>query len=206
MSISSSHGAIPLSLIVPRSVPAFTKYVIFLESKMPTNTLKNIEDLKLYFTKDYEITIINFETVKYYLPEIEKFSKYLDKYKLQYLFIFTLAYKYGGLFINSKLKLVNDFSHVLKNSRGFEYISFNCFSYEFKCNKDPTGLVFAVKPYSYLGENILKRIKQQLKINSHFEIDLIIKEEINFLIKEKNYKYFLIDKNSNFSSYFYYLN
>ena len=65
--------------------------------------IKNIEAIKSFFSKDYEITIINFETVKYYLPEIEKFSKYINKYKLKYLLIFTLAYKYGGLFINSNL-------------------------------------------------------------------------------------------------------
>ena len=164
--------------------------------------IKNIEAKKLLFSKDYEIIIINLDNLKYYLPEIVKFSKYINKYLLKYILIFTLAYKYGGLFINSKLKLINDFSNVLKISRGYEYISFNCFSNNFKCNKDPTSLVFVVKAYSYLVENILKRIKQQLTMNSHFNIDLIIKEEINSLFKENNYKYFLIDKNSNFSNYF----
>jgi len=141
------------------------------------NSKNSCNDIYNYNSKSFNIKELNEENISKYLPELlgNKLNDNLIK--------ILILYKYGGLFIDcSKILVKSDLNEVNTQLRTYEFISFRS---ENNINKTSSSIM-ASRAKRILIENILKILLSKEII----EFDTLINNQLDYLIKNHNYKYF----------------
>jgi hypothetical protein len=154
-------------------------------------------------SNNFRIVILNQNNINEYIPEIKERKHILDKliiaHRVDYYRVLLLN-KYGGLYIDADIIMLNDLRDVIDKLQEYDYIGFGCTGY--RCTNGygmPSNWAMASKANGimisrlkiYL-ENILDNIKED-KIDYHTFGKLAIWKILNDLIKNENYKYYHYD-------------
>ena len=162
-----------------------------------------LEIMRLRLSNNFNIIKLDQNNIIDYIPEVMERKHILDKliiaHRVDYYRVLLLN-KYGGLYLDADIIVLNDLGDIIDKLREYDYIGFGCTGY--RCTNGygkPSNWAMGSKPNGimisrlkkYL-ENILDNIKED-KIDYHTFGKLAIWEILNKLIKNENYKYYHYD-------------
>ena len=152
-----------------------------------------------YCSESFEIVRLNKDNILKYIPEISEYKDKIDKLIIAHkvdIYRILLLYKYGGMYMDADIICLRDPIEVMDkiNIDKHDFVGFGCTG---KCSYGyghPSNWILASKPKSILMDNIFKNLSNKLKTQDKFEYHdlgkMVIWEELDKLIKEKNYKYY----------------
>lgn len=162
-----------------------------------------LEIMKLRLSNNFRMIKLDQNNIIEYIPEIKERKQILDKliiaHRVDYYRVLLLN-KYGGLYLDADIIVLNDLRDIINKLEENDYIGFGCTGY--KCTNGygkPSNWAMASKPNGimisrlkvYL-ENMLDNIKDD-NIDYHTFGKLAIWEILEKLIKNENYKYYHYD-------------
>ena len=162
-----------------------------------------LEIMKLRLSKNFNFIKLDQNNIIDYIPEIIKRKSILDKliiaHRVDYYRVLLLN-KYGGLYLDADIIVLNDLNDIIDKLKDYDYIGFGCTGYQ--CTNGygtPSNWAMASKPNGILIsrlknhlENILDNISQD-KIDYHTFGKLAIWHILQNLINKENYKYYHYD-------------
>jgi ferredoxin len=159
--------------------------------------------MKLRLSNNFNMIKLDQNNIIDYIPEIKEKKHILDKliiaHRVDYYRVLLLN-KYGGLYLDADIIVLNDLKDIIDKLKENDYIGFGCTGY--KCTNGygkPSNWAMGSKANGimisrlkkYL-ENILDNITED-KIDYHTFGKLAIWEILDKLIKNENYKYYHYD-------------
>jgi len=162
-----------------------------------------LEIMRKRLSNNFRMVKLDQNNISEYIPEIKERKHILDKliiaHRVDYYRVLLLN-KYGGLYLDADIIVLNDLGDIIDKLRDNDYIGFGCTGY--RCTNGyskPSNWAMASKPNgvmisrlkNYL-ENTLDTIDKD-KIDYHTFGKLAIWEILNDLIKNENYKYYHYD-------------
>ncbi len=162
-----------------------------------------LEIMRKRLSNNFNIIKLDQNNINEYIPEIKERKHILDKliiaHRVDYYRVLLLN-KYGGLYLDADIIVLNDLGDIIDKLKDYDYIGFGCTGY--KCTNGygkPSNWAMASKPNgimisrlkNYL-ETILDSISED-KIDYHTFGKLAIWKILNELIKNENYKYYHYD-------------
>jgi len=162
-----------------------------------------LEIMRLRLSNNFRMVKLDQNNIIEYIPEIKERKQILDKliiaHRVDYYRVLLLN-KYGGLYLDADIIVLNDLRDIINKLEENDYIGFGCTGY--KCTNGygkPSNWAMASKPNGimisrlkmYL-ENMLDNIKDD-NIDYHTFGKLAIWEILEKLIKNENYKYYHYD-------------
>jgi hypothetical protein len=162
-----------------------------------------IEIMKLKLSNNFNFVKLDQNNIYDYIPEIKEKKHILDKliiaHRVDYYRVLLLN-KYGGLYLDADIIVLNDLKDVIDKMNKYDYIGFGCTGYE--CSNGygkPSNWAMASKPNGILIsrlkiylDNVLENISPT-NIEYHTFGKLAIWNVLNNLIDNKNYKYYHYD-------------
>ena len=162
-----------------------------------------IEIMKLKLSNNFNFVKLDQNNIYDYLPEIKEKKHILNKliiaHRVDYYRVLLLN-KYGGLYLDADIIVLNDLNDVIHKMNTYDYIGFGCTGYE--CSNGygkPSNWAMASKPNGILIsrlkkylDNILENIST-IKIDYHTFGKLAIWKILDNLITNENYKYYHYD-------------
>ncbi len=163
-------------------------------------------------TKDFNLVILSKDNIDSYLPELKDIRQIINLDKLVLaqkvdLYRIMLLYKYGGFYVDTDTIILKNpiiLYNILVNSKEYDYVGYGCtgdICFPENAYGYPSNGVMISKPGTLLMKNVFNNIIRRL-LNSnvdfksqdnYFEIGKYpIWEELDLLIKNKNYKYYHI--------------
>lgn len=162
-----------------------------------------LEIMRKRLSNNFRMVKLDQNNITEYIPEIKERKHILDKliiaHRVDYYRVLLLN-KYGGLYLDADIVVLNDLGDIINKLRDYDYIGFGCTGY--KCTNGygkPSNWAMASKANgimisrlkNYL-ENILDSITED-EIDYHTFGKLAIWKILNELIRNKNYKYYHYD-------------
>lgn len=155
-------------------------------------------------SNSFEIIRLNKDNIKNYLPELKDYEKYLEKLRIAHKVDFyriLLLYKYGGVYMDSDIIVLQDPIEIIDRLYDNEFVGFGCTGNICKYGYgNPSNWILAARPNSVIMknvlENLIKRLEYIYEKNSYDRIHYhelgkaIIWMELDKLIKNNKYKYF----------------
>jgi hypothetical protein len=146
----------------------------------------------------FEIVRLNKDNIFKYIPEIEKYKKKMDSLIIAHkvdIYRIMLLYKYGGIYMDADLICLRNPIEIIHKLDKYDFVGFGCTgntcTYGYG---QPSNWILASRPNSILMENVLKhllnKIEKQNKFDYHDLGKMVIWDELNKLISNKNYVYF----------------
>jgi hypothetical protein len=173
------------------------------EGEMPDYISLCLETVDKHCSNDFNIVRLNQNNIKDYLPELndESFKKYIgninnliipqkvDIYRIM------LLYKYGGMYIDTDIIVLQNPIKILDKLNEFDFIGFGCTGEICKYGYGkPSNWLLISKSHTILMKNILDKLLNKMKSSNKFEYHdlgkMIIWDTLNDLIKNNNYKYY----------------
>jgi hypothetical protein len=162
-----------------------------------------IEIMELKLSNNFNFVKLDQNNIYNYIPEIKKKKHILDKliiaHRVDYYRVLLLN-KYGGLYLDADIIVLNDLKDVIDKMNKYDYIGFGCTGYE--CSNGygkPSNWAMASKPNGILIsrlkiylDNILENFSKT-KIGYHTFGKLAIWNILDNLIDNENYKYYHYD-------------
>jgi len=154
-------------------------------------------------SNNFRIVKLDQNNINEYIPEIKERKHILDKliiaHRVDYYRVLLLN-KYGGLYLDADIIMLNDLGDIKDKLREYDYIGFGCTGY--RCTNGygmPSNWAMGSKANGIMItrlknhlENLLDNITEE-KIDYHTFGKLAIWEVLEQLIKNENYKYFHYD-------------
>lgn len=152
----------------------------------------------------FTIVELNEKNIYDYLPELKEKEQQLDlnnliiAQKVDYYRI-LLLYKYGGLYMDADIILLQDPIEIIQKLNDYDFVGFGCTGYV--CNDGygkPSNWVMASRANGKLISRVLNNMenklnkanKQNSQWNYHDLGKLIIWDELQWLKTNENYKYY----------------
>jgi hypothetical protein len=162
-----------------------------------------IEIMKLKLSNNFNFVKLDQNNIYEYIPEIKEKKHILDKliiaHRVDYYRVLLLN-KYGGLYLDADIIVLNDLNDIIDKMNKYDYIGFGCTGYE--CSNGyskPSNWAMASKPNGILIsrlkmylDNILENIST-IKIDYHTFGKFAIWKILNNLIDNENYIYYHYD-------------
>jgi len=162
-----------------------------------------IEIMKLKLSNNFNFVKLDQNNIYDYIPEIKEKKHILDKliiaHRVDYYRVLLLN-KYGGLYLDADIIVLNDLTDIINKMNKYDYIGFGCTGYE--CSNGygkPSNWAMASKPNGILISRLKKYLNNILENISTTEIDyhtfgkLAIWKILDNLINHENYKYYHYD-------------
>ena len=162
-----------------------------------------LDIMKKKLSNNFRIIKLDQNNINEYIPEIKERKHILDKliiaHRVDYYRVLLLN-KYGGLYLDADIIILDDLGDIIKKLHEYDYIGFGCTGY--RCTNGygrPSNWAMGSKANGIMItrlknhlENILDNITEE-KIDYHTFGKLAIWEILNQLIENENYKYFHYD-------------
>ena len=164
-----------------------------------------IKTIYKHCSKSFEIIQLDNTNINDYLPELTKnnsnldFSKLLIAQKVDFYRIMLLK-KYGGLYLDADTILLKDPIEIMDKLKDYDFVGFGCTGHI--CTDgygEPSNWALASRRNGKLMTNVLINLEKRLKelnekkdmeIDYHDMGKFPIREELEKLIKNENYKYY----------------
>ena len=146
----------------------------------------------------FKIVRLNKDNIFKYIPELEKYKAKLDKLIIAHrvdIYRIMLLHKYGGLYLDADTICLRDPIEIIHKLFEYDFVGFGCTGITCQLGYgNPSNWILASQPNSILITQVLKNLLNQLQTKDTFDYHdlgkLVIWEELEKLMKEKNYKYF----------------
>jgi hypothetical protein len=173
------------------------------EGEMPDYISLCLETVDKHCSNDFNIVRLNQNNIKDYLPELndESFKKYIDNINNLIIpqkvdiYRIMLLYKYGGMYIDTDIIVLQNPIKILDKLNEFDFIGFGCTGEICKYGYGkPSNWLLISKSHTILMKNILDKLLNKMKSSNKFEYHdlgkMIIWDTLNDLITNNNYKYY----------------
>ncbi len=133
-------------------------------TKYPTFIKLCMDTMKRHLGTKYNLIILNEKTIKEYLPNLRKdFDNLKIAQKVDYYRI-ELLYKYGGIWIDADIIIMQDLEPVFKKlDEGYDYVGFGCTGAQCSNGKfRPSNWVIASRPNGVLMKTVLDKLNEKL--------------------------------------------
>jgi len=130
----------------------------------------NIESVRKYCSKDFNIIIINKNNIMKWLPEINNYNEIKSKSMKQKINIYRtmLLYKYGGIYIQPNINIINNLSYIITKLKKYDFVKMD-------------NLLFASRSNTRLMGTILKEMMED-----NNDISTVLEE----MIEDEDYEYY----------------
>jgi len=168
--------------------------------KMPDYIRLCIFSMYKHCFRSFDIIQLNEKNIYDYLPELVSkpfdLSKLLIAQKVDYYRVLLLK-KYGGLYLDADTLVMKDPIEIIEKLKDYDYVGFGCTG--MKCNYGygkPSNGIMASRPNGRLISRVLDNLENKLTNNKnkkfgYFDLGkYIIWNELDYLIKNENYKYY----------------
>ena len=152
-------------------------------------------------SKSFNIIRLNKNNIYKYIPEIKKYEdkmKYLLIAQKVDIYRIMLLYKYGGIYLDADTVVLRDPIEIIHKLQKYDFVGFGCTGS--LCSNgygEPSNWILATRPHSVLIARVLQNQLTQITTKVKFDYydlgKLVIWDELKYLIKNKNYKYFHYD-------------
>ena len=154
-------------------------------------------------SNNFRIIKLDQNSINEYIPEIKERNHILDKliiaHRVDYYRVLLLN-KYGGLYLDADIIVLNNLEDIIEKLRDYDYIGFGCTGY--RCINGygkPSNWAMASKPNGIMISRLKNYLENTLDTIGKEEIDyhtfgkLAIWKILDELIKNENYKYYHYD-------------
>jgi mannosyltransferase OCH1-like enzyme len=154
-------------------------------------------------SNNFRIIKLDQNSINEYIPEIKERNHILDKliiaHRVDYYRVLLLN-KYGGLYLDADIIVLNNLEDIIEKLRDYDYIGFGCTGY--RCTNGygkPSNWAMASKPNGIMISRLKNYLENTLDTIGKNEIDyhtfgkLAIWKILDELIKNENYKYYHYD-------------
>ena len=164
-----------------------------------------LEIMKIRLSNNFKMVKLDQNNITEYIPEIIERKHILDKliiaHRVDYYRVLLLN-KYGGLYLDADIIVLNDLGDIIDKIRDNDYIGFGCTGY--RCTNGygrPSNWAMASKANGIMISRLKKYLEDKLDSITEKEIEyhtfgkLAIWKILNDLIYNENYKYYHYDSN-----------
>ena len=164
-----------------------------------------LEIMKIRLSNNFKMVKLDQNNITEYIPEIIERKHILDKliiaHRVDYYRVLLLN-KYGGLYLDADIIVLNDLGDIIDRLRDNDYIGFGCTGY--RCTNGygrPSNWAMASKANGIMISRLKKYLEDKLDSITEKEIEyhtfgkLAIWKILNDLIYNENYKYYHYDSN-----------
>lgn len=162
-----------------------------------------LEIMKKRLSNKFRMIKLDQNNISEYIPEIKERKHILDKliiaHRVDYYRVLLLN-KYGGLYLDADIIVLNDLGDIIDKLREYDYIGFGCTGY--RCTNGygkPSNWAMASKANGIMISRLKKYLEDTLDNINKDEIDyhtfgkLAIWKILDKLIKNENYNYYHYD-------------
>jgi hypothetical protein len=162
-----------------------------------------LEIMRKRLSNNFRMVKLDQNNISEYIPEIKERKHILDKliiaHRVDYYRVLLLN-KYGGLYLDADIIVLNDLGDIKDKLREYDYIGFGCTGY--RCTNGygkPSNWAMASKANGIMISRLKKYLEYRLDSITENEIDyhtfgkLAIWKILNDLINNENYKYYHYD-------------
>jgi hypothetical protein len=162
-----------------------------------------LEIMRKRLSNNFNIVKLDQYNINEYIPEIKERKHILDKliiaHRVDYYRVLLLK-KYGGLYLDADIIVLNDLGDIIDKLRDNDYIGFGCTGY--RCTNGygrPSNWAMGSKANGIMITRLKNHIENMLDSITEKEIDyhtfgkLAIWKILNELINNENYKYYHYD-------------
>ena len=162
-----------------------------------------LEIMRLRLSNNFKMVKLDQNNILEYIPEIKERKHILDKliiaHRVDYYRVLLLN-KYGGLYLDADIIVLNDLNDIIDKLKENDYIGFGCTGY--RCTNGygkPSNWAMASNANGIMISRLKKYLENTLdnitenKIDYHTFGKLAIWDILNQLIKNENYKYYHYD-------------
>ena len=162
-----------------------------------------LEIMRKRLSNNFNIVKLDQNNINEYIPEINERKHILDKliiaHRVDYYRVLLLN-KYGGLYLDTDIIVLNDLGDIIDKLRDNDYIGFGCTGY--RCTNGygrPSNWAMASKANGIMISRLKNYLENRLDSITEDEIDyhtfgkLAIWKILDDLIKNENYKYYHYD-------------
>jgi len=162
-----------------------------------------LEIMRKRLSNNFRMVKLDQNNILEYIPEIKERKYILDKliiaHRVDYYRVLLLN-KYGGLYLDADIIVLNDLRDIIEKLRVYDYIGFGCTGY--RCTNGygkPSNWAMASKANGIMISRLKKYLEDKLDSITEKEIDyhtfgkLAIWKILNDLINNENYKYYHYD-------------
>ena len=162
-----------------------------------------LEIMRKRLSNNFKMIKLDQNNISEYIPEIKERKHILDKliiaHRVDYYRVLLLN-KYGGLYLDADIIVLNDLGDIIDKLRDNDYIGFGCTGYRCKNGYGkPSNWAMASKANGIMISRLKKYLEKILDSITEDEIDyhtfgkLAIWKILNELINNENYKYYHYD-------------
>lgn len=147
---------------------------------------------------NFNIIRLNKNNIFRYLPELKPLKNILNNLIIQHkvdIYRIILLYKFGGLYLDADTICLRDPIEVIYKLNNYDFVGFGCTGA--KCTDGygkPSNWIMAARQNSILMNRCTKSLLEKIVSGKKFEYHELGKqvlwEQINYLIKSENYKYY----------------
>jgi mannosyltransferase OCH1-like enzyme len=165
-----------------------------------------LEIMRLRLSNNFRMIKLDQHNIVEYIPEIKERKHILEKliiaHRVDYYRVLLLN-KYGGLYLDADIIVLNDLGDIIKKLEENDYIGFGCTGY--RCTNGygkPSNWAMGSKANGIMISRLKRHLENKLdnitedKIEYHTFGKIAIWEILNQLIKNENYKYYHYDSES----------
>ena len=165
-----------------------------------------LEIMRLRLSNNFRMIKLDQHNIVEYIPEIKERKHILEKliiaHRVDYYRVLLLN-KYGGLYLDADIIVLNDLGDIIKKLEENDYIGFGCTGY--RCTNGygkPSTWAMGSKANGIMISRLKRHLENKLdnitedKIEYHTFGKIAIWEILNQLIKNENYKYYHYDSES----------
>jgi mannosyltransferase OCH1-like enzyme len=162
-----------------------------------------LEIMRNRLSNNFRIVKLDQNNINEYIPEIKQRKHILDKliiaHRVDYYRVLLLN-KYGGLYLDADIIVLNDLGDIIDKLRDNDYIGFGCTGY--RCTNGygkPSNWAMASKANGIMISRLKNYLEKTLdsitedKIDYHTFGKLAIWKILDELINNENYKYYHYD-------------
>jgi len=162
-----------------------------------------LEIMRLRLSNNFNMILLDNNNITEYIPEIKERKHILDKliiaHRVDYYRVLLLN-KYGGLYLDEDIIVLNDLKDIINKLKDNDYIGFGCTGY--KCINGygkPSNWAMGSKANGIMISRLKKYLEKILDNITEDNIDyhtfgkLAIWKILDNLIKNENYKYYHYD-------------
>jgi len=162
-----------------------------------------LEIMRKRLSNNFRMVKLDQNNINEYIPEIKERKHILDKliiaHRVDYYRVLLLN-KYGGLYLDADIIVLNDLGDIIDKLRDYDYIGFGCTGY--RCTNGyskPSNWAMASKPNGIMISRLKNYLENTLDTIDKDDIDyhtfgkLAIWKILNELINNENYKYYHYD-------------
>jgi mannosyltransferase OCH1-like enzyme len=162
-----------------------------------------LEIMRKRLSNNFRMIKLDQNNINEYIPEIKERKHILDKliiaHRVDYYRVLLLN-KYGGLYLDADIIILNDLRDIIDKLRDNDYIGFGCTGY--RCTNGygkPSNWAMASKANGIMISRLKKYLEKTLdsitedKIDYHTFGKLAIWKILDELINNENYKYYHYD-------------